>query len=145
MNLPTSIRLAAPLATLLLPAAAHAQYAITWSTIDAGGVTSAAEGPYTLGGTAGQPDAHPAFTAPPRAITGGFWAGARTGQTQSCGPVDFNGDGNLDPDDLSDYIACYFGHVGGSAPCPAANFNGDANTDPDDLADYIAAYFAGCP
>ncbi len=55
-----------------------------------------------------------------------------------CAP-DFNGDGNLDPDDLADYIACYF-----TQPCPQADYSGDGNIDPDDLADYIAAYFGGC-
>ncbi len=54
--------------------------------------------------------------------------------------ADFNGDGNLDPDDLSDYIACYFSQP----PCPSADINGDNNTDPDDLSDYIGAYFGGC-
>ncbi len=53
--------------------------------------------------------------------------------------ADFNSDGNLDPDDLADYIACYF-----LPPCDGADFSGDGNVDPDDLADYIAAYFAGC-
>ncbi len=57
----------------------------------------------------------------------------------TCAP-DLNGDGNLDPDDLADYIACYFA----SPPCPQADVSGDGNVDPDDLADYIAAYFAGC-
>jgi len=54
--------------------------------------------------------------------------------------ADFSGDGLLDPDDLADYIACYFSPV----PCARADFNADGNTDPDDLSDYIAAYFAGC-
>ncbi len=54
--------------------------------------------------------------------------------------ADFNGDSVLDPDDLSDYIACYFA----TPPCGQANFNGDGATDPDDLSDYITAYFAGC-
>ncbi len=53
-------------------------------------------------------------------------------------PADFNGDGTADPDDLADYIACYF-----TPPCGQADFNGDGNTDPDDLSDYIAAYFGG--
>ncbi|MBL8758787.1 MAG: hypothetical protein JNK35_10195 [Phycisphaerae bacterium] len=57
----------------------------------------------------------------------------------ACAP-DFNGDGTLDPDDLADYIACYFG----LSRCPAADFNHDGTTDPDDLSDFIAAYFAGC-
>ncbi|MBL8758590.1 MAG: hypothetical protein JNK35_09190 [Phycisphaerae bacterium] len=56
-----------------------------------------------------------------------------------CAP-DFNGDGNLDPDDLADYIACYFS----TPPCPQADINGDSNIDPDDLSDYIAQYFGGC-
>ena len=57
-----------------------------------------------------------------------------------CAP-DFNGDGNLDPDDLADYIGAYF-----SEPAPlSADFNRDGTVDPDDLADYIGAYFAGCP
>ncbi|MGD9690848.1 MAG: hypothetical protein AB7K52_15100 [Phycisphaerales bacterium] len=58
---------------------------------------------------------------------------------EPCAP-DFNGDGNLDPDDLGDFINCYF-----SMPaCPEADFNSDGNTDPDDLGDFINAYFAGC-
>ncbi|MGD9689828.1 MAG: S8 family serine peptidase [Phycisphaerales bacterium] len=60
-------------------------------------------------------------------------------QADNC-PADFNGDGNLDPDDLGDFINCYFS----MPPCPGADFNGDANIDPDDLGDFINAYFAGC-
>ncbi len=56
-----------------------------------------------------------------------------------CGP-DFNRDGTLDPDDLADYIDCYF-----NPPCAGSDFNLDGNTDPDDLSDYVAAYFNGCP
>ncbi|MGD9690162.1 MAG: hypothetical protein AB7K52_10965 [Phycisphaerales bacterium] len=55
--------------------------------------------------------------------------------------ADFNGDGNLDPDDLGDYINCYFA----LPPCPAADFNSDGNVDPDDLGDYINVFFFGCP
>jgi len=57
----------------------------------------------------------------------------------SCVP-DYNGDGALDPDDLADYIACYFT----APPCSRADVNDDGNADPDDLSDFIAAYFAGC-
>ncbi len=57
----------------------------------------------------------------------------------SCAP-DFNGDGSLDPDDLSDYIACYFTQP----PCDQADYNNDSSTDPDDLSDYIGAFFGGC-
>ncbi len=64
---------------------------------------------------------------------------ARPGTPPPTCPPDLNNDGNLDPDDLADFIACYF-----TPPCNQADFNHDGNADPDDLADYIAAYFAGC-
>ncbi len=54
--------------------------------------------------------------------------------------ADFNGDGTLDPDDLSDYITCYFA----IPACAAADFSGDGGVDPDDLSDVITAYFQGC-
>lgn len=54
-------------------------------------------------------------------------------------PADFNCDGVLDPDDLSDYIGCFF-----TPACTAADFNGDGFADPDDLSDYIGAFFGGC-
>lgn len=56
--------------------------------------------------------------------------------------ADINGDGNLDPDDLSDAIGCFF-----SGGC-VLDYNGDTLEDPDDLSDYIADYFDlsnGCP
>ncbi|MBL8758166.1 MAG: OmpA family protein, partial [Phycisphaerae bacterium] len=49
-------------------------------------------------------------------------------------------DGNLDPDDLADYIACFFD----TPPCPAADLSGDGTIDPDDLSDYIGLFFVGC-
>ncbi|MBL8758557.1 MAG: multicopper oxidase domain-containing protein [Phycisphaerae bacterium] len=55
-------------------------------------------------------------------------------------PTDYNYDGVVDPDDLADFIACYFENP----PCPRADFNRDGTPDPDDLADVIAAYFSGC-
>jgi len=66
------------------------------------------------------------------------------GFLDNCGcadcPADFNQDGNLDPDDLADYISAFFS----VPPLPAADFNDDGNVDPDDLADFISAFFAGC-
>ena len=59
-------------------------------------------------------------------------------------PADFNHDATVDPDDLADFVACYFQETDSSGTCPAADFNADSVTDPDDLADFIAAYFAGC-
>jgi hypothetical protein len=59
----------------------QAQYAIDWSTIDAGGGTSAG-GPYVLGGTIGQPDAG-SMSGGTVTLQGGFWPGlvvASTGE-----------------------------------------------------------------
>ncbi|MGD9690715.1 MAG: hypothetical protein AB7K52_13610 [Phycisphaerales bacterium] len=52
-------------------------------------------------------------------------------------PADFNQDGNVDPDDLGDFINCFF-----SIPaCDGADFNQDGNVDPDDLGDFINTFF----
>ncbi len=62
------------------------------------------------------------------------------GTLDSCEPfcgADFNGDGALDPDDLSDFIAGYFAQ----SPNPACDWDKSGSIDPDDLATYIAAYF----
>ncbi len=55
-------------------------------------------------------------------------------------PWDFNGDGGLDPDDLSDFITGFFA----SPPAAGTDVNGDGITDPDDLSDFITGYFIGC-
>jgi len=58
---------------------------------------------------------------------------------RTCGIADFNEDGFTNPDDLSDYINCYF-----EIPaCPGRRTltrNGVVN--PDDLSDYINEYFS---
>jgi len=54
--------------------------------------------------------------------------------------TDFDGDGAVTPDDLSDYLGGYMGATGD----PRLDFNGDGSIDPDDLADYISTYFLGC-
>jgi len=64
---------------LLLPASfTRAQsgggYDLTWSSIDGGGVMWSTGGAYTLGGTAGQPDAG-WMTGADYALAGGFWSG----------------------------------------------------------------------
>jgi len=57
----------------LTTSAAVAQYSIDWYKIAGGGGTST-NGPYSLSGTAGQPDAGPTMTGGPYSLTGGFWA-----------------------------------------------------------------------
>ena len=58
-------------------ATAHAQsgggYDLTWNTVDGGGAMNATGGPYTLGGTIGQPDAGTALTGGEFTLVGGFW------------------------------------------------------------------------
>ncbi len=75
-------------------------------------------------------------------IPGSSFAGANSvcGACAPPCPADFSGDGILDPDDLSDYIAAYFA----APPGAGTDFNSDGVTDPDDLSDFISAYFAGC-
>lgn len=54
--------------------------------------------------------------------------------------ADFNGDGDLNGDDLADYINCFFS----VPPCGGADFNADGDINADDLGDYINVFFAGC-
>ncbi len=51
-------------------------------------------------------------------------------------PVDFNGDGTVNADDLSDFITAYFAGDG------FADFNRDGLLNSDDLADFVTAFFA---
>lgn len=75
-----------------------------------------------------------------RTLAGDTGSTHRTFEVVRACPADFNGDGNVDPDDLAGFIACYFS----LPPCPEGDFNHDGNVDPDDLADYVAAHFEGC-
>jgi len=49
-------------------------YDLSWSTVDGGGYTFSTGGGYSLGGTAGQPDAG-LVTGGVYALGGGFWGG----------------------------------------------------------------------
>lgn len=51
-----------------------APYDLTWNTIDGGGETFSAGGPYVLGGTIGQPDAG-LLGGGDYTLGGGFWGG----------------------------------------------------------------------
>jgi len=63
----------------LLSSVARAQsgggYDLSWSTIDGGGYTWSEGGGYSLGGTAGQPDAG-VLSGGGYTLAGGFWGGA---------------------------------------------------------------------
>jgi choice-of-anchor C domain-containing protein len=56
-------------------------------------------------------------------------------------PADFNNDGFINPDDLADFITCFFLDVQFPGFCPDADFNADGFRNPDDLADFITAFF----
>lgn len=58
-----------------------------------------------------------------------------------CG-ADVNADGVVNPDDLSDFITCFFLDMMAPGTCVTADFNGDGSRDPDDLGDFIVAFFA---
>lgn len=80
--------------------------------------------------------------------------------TPAC-QAEYNGDGALNTDDISDYITDYFsvppvaGPGGYALACPGApspytisgykvDINGDCVVNTDDVSDYITAYFTGC-
>lgn len=69
----------------------------------------------------------------------GAYPSAYQSFTVAC-PSDFNLDGNTDPDDLADFINCFFQ----IPPCPESDINGDGETNPDDLGDFVNAYFNPC-
>jgi hypothetical protein len=56
-------------------------------------------------------------------------------------PADFDGNGIVNPDDLSDFITAYFT----VPPEPSTDFDGNGIINPDDLSDFITAYFTPCP
>jgi hypothetical protein len=59
-------------------------------------------------------------------------------------PADFNDDGFVNPDDLADFITCFFLNVQFPGTCSAADFNQDQFVNPDDLSDFIVTFFNGC-
>ena len=56
-------------------------------------------------------------------------------------PADFNSDGFQNPDDLADFITCFFLEVQFPGSCPDSDFNDDGFSNPDDIADFITAFF----
>ncbi len=110
-------------AIALITLHARAQFAIPWSTIDAGGGASAG-GVFSLQGTIGQPDAGPAMAGGAFTLTGGFWVGADA--PEGCDSIDFNGDG-LFPDtaDIDDFLSVFSGGSCSTGTCGEVDFNND--------------------
>jgi hypothetical protein len=55
--------------------------------------------------------------------------------------ADFNQDGTLNPDDLSEFITCFFLDLQFPSFCPASDFNQDSLLNPDDLSEFITIFF----
>lgn len=73
----------------------------------------------------------------------GAFLTAAADRTIGC-PAEFNHDGVVNPDDLADFITCFFLEVQVPGTCGDADFNLDESMNPDDLADFITAFFAAC-
>jgi hypothetical protein len=104
-------------------------------TIAAGGGTSQSAA-YSLSGTIGQWEAHPAAASASFSVTGGFWGPA---SAASC-PADLSGDGVVEAADLATLIAAW-GPAGSNA---SADLDGDGIVGASDLASLVAAWGA-CP
>ena len=75
--LPSALLPSAPLGTSGTSGTGSASYDLSWWTVDGGGAVGAGSpGPYTLGGTSGQPDAGPVLANGGYTLAGGFWGGA---------------------------------------------------------------------
>lgn len=127
------------LAAMLLPAAARAQLAVDWQTIDVGGQESRYGG-LILTGTIGQHDGgEPTLSAGNLELTGGFWPG----MSGALCPADFNFDGFVDDTDFvvfaQDYDTFLCSDPGMTVPCPA-DFNLDGFVDDSDFVIFAAAY-----
>src|SRR5262245_53317779 len=136
-------------AVLALTSAAGAQPEIEAFVIAGGGGTSTGTtqggSVITLSGTIGQCDAGPEMTGTLAGgsiitLTGGCWPVVAMAQTPPPCSADFNRDGFLNPDDLADFITCFFLQAQFPGVCPEAEFNGDGFVNPDDLADFITAF-----
>jgi hypothetical protein len=75
------------LSTTLVALADGPGYTLDWWTVDGGGTMSGAGGGYSLGGTAGQPDAG-ALNGGGYTLDGGFWSGVQAAsQHRICLPL----------------------------------------------------------
>ena len=118
---------------------AHAQYDLSWYTIDGGGGTSSG-GAFSVSGTVGQFDAQPppVMSGGGYSATGGFWAVANV---CTC-PGDLDGDHQLTGLDIQRFVTCYI--AGGSA-CQCADVNANSVLDPGDVTTFVNSLIAGTP
>lgn len=119
---------------LLQASLAHAQYDLSWFTIDGGGLMSSTGGNYSLAGTIGQPDAG-TFTSPMAGgtfeLVGGFWVSA---PACAC-PGDVNGDGFRNGSDIQVFVGCLT--LGGACSCADTDLTGGVSLN--DVAPFVTA------
>lgn len=110
------------LVTLTLATTAHAQFAITWSTVEPG--NSASGGSFGVVGVAGQPDAGAVMAGGGFALTGGYIV--PSDGFAACDSIDFNRDG-LYPDtaDIDDLLSVFSGGPCSTGTCADTDFNND--------------------
>jgi hypothetical protein len=109
---------------------------LSWHTVDGGGATFATGGGFTLGGTAGQPDAGPVMTGGDFTLVGGFWAAVTSGAPLGC-LGDISNDGTVDAIDLG----LLLGNWGVDG---VGDLNGDNVVNAADLAIMLGAW-GDCP
>ncbi|MEK6700626.1 MAG: hypothetical protein AABZ53_00025 [Planctomycetota bacterium] len=134
-----SLSLALVLSAGAFSSNAHAQLAMEWHTMDAGGGTSSGA-TLSISGTIGQLDASgPSAVGTTNAIDAGFWPGFTL--VPPC-PADFDGDGTVDFFDYDAFVLCFEGFA-----CPPgrdADFDGDGAFDFFDYDAFVQAFEKGC-
>jgi hypothetical protein len=143
MSRQTGIFLASAIAVVLAASSAHAQYDLSWFTVDGGGAMSSTGGTFTLAGTIGQPDASsfsPPMTGGTFELVGGFWAVAAPVCT--C-PGDLNGDSLKNGRDVQQFTACV---ISGGA-CGCADMDGAGGITATDVNLFVTDLLSGatCP
>src|SRR5438105_4074239 len=122
---------------LFAVARAHAQYDLTWNTIDGGGATFSTGGAFSLGGTIGQPDAGAPMTGGAFSLVGGFWTGAANLCTL---PGDLNLDGLRDGQDVQLFVNCLI--TGSGSNCVCADMDG-GGVSTSDVSVFVQVLLAG--
>ena len=116
-------------------AQAGGPYDLSWSTVDGGGGTFSTGGPYTLGGTIGQPDATVVpMTGGEYELVGGFWS------LPPCWRVaDLNNDGLTNGLDIQGFTDCM---LGGGANCACADVDTNGVLNMVDVAMFVDGLLA---
>ncbi len=131
------------LAAFLLPLLVPSQQAMGQIVLDAvrvnGGGGIASGGNFAVVCSVGEASAGPVMSGGQYSFTPGFINNGTVLPPAIC-QADFNRDGIVNADDLSDYVSGYFS----APPDPSCDTNGDGTVTSDDLSDFVTAFFSGC-